>query len=61
MQPLIHMLSMTYILTTSLQILNKMSQLLVIARAQNASIMAKNRETKSIKIFLRLAPHCWPL
>jgi hypothetical protein len=38
-----------------------MSQLLVIATAQNASIIAKNRETKSIKISLKLARHCWLL
>jgi hypothetical protein len=38
-----------------------MSQLLVIATAQNASIMAKNRETKSIEISLRLALHYWLL
>jgi hypothetical protein len=44
-----------------MQIVDKMSQLLLIATAQNVSNMAKNRETKSINISLRLLPHYWQL
>jgi hypothetical protein len=43
------------------QIVNKLSQLLLIAIVLNVSIMAKNKEIKNINISLKMAQHCWPL